>query len=100
MCYDQDATKLLDVIDQCFLGVFVLELVVKIVGLSPARFWASAWNRLDFVLIFTSLAVQVRTMCVFATRMSPPSHLFRLPRCLSLPVAAALLRFGCFEVDG
>ena len=48
----------LDTLDLAFLCLFSLELIVKVIGLSFARFWHSSWNRLDFVLVVLSIVAQ------------------------------------------
>ena len=59
-CVPQSVLDLLDTIDLVFLCLFALELVLKIVGLSAARFWAHGWNRFDFLLVVVSGFAEVR----------------------------------------
>jgi voltage-gated sodium channel len=50
---DRDHGALLDTLNAVFLGVFVVELLVRFAaaGFSPRRYFASGWNVFDFVVV-------------------------------------------------
>jgi len=50
------------VLDGCnvaFGGVFILEVIVKVVGLGAAQYWSSGWNRFDFSVVAINVATFV-----------------------------------------
>lgn len=48
-----------DVIDDILIIFYVVEIVIKIVGLGPENFFADPWNKLDFILITIGLALEL-----------------------------------------
>jgi len=53
---ERDLGGTLDVLDKVFLGIFVVELLVRLtaVGWSVRAFFASGWNTFDFVVVTAS----------------------------------------------
>lgn len=49
--------SVLAVIDNVLLWIFVIEIIIRIVGLGPQNFFEDKWNRLDFILIVIILFV-------------------------------------------
>jgi len=58
----EDAGGLLDTLNDVFLGVFVVELVIRIgaFGSRPQDFFRSGWNVFDFVVVAASFAPGLR----------------------------------------
>lgn len=46
-----------DVIDDVLIIFYVVEIVLKIIGLGPENFLKDPWNKLDFLLITIGLAL-------------------------------------------
>lgn len=46
-----------DVIDDVLIIFYVVEIVLKIIGLGPENFFKDPWNKLDFLLITIGLAL-------------------------------------------
>ena len=59
---ERDAGGLLDALNDVFLGVFVVELSIRIAayGRRPLSFFASGWNVFDFVVVAAAFAPGVR----------------------------------------
>lgn len=51
--------RVFDVIDDILIIFYVVEIVLKIVGLGPENFFKDPWNNLDFVIIFVGLVLEV-----------------------------------------
>lgn len=51
--------KVFDVIDDVLIIVYVVEIVVKMVGLGPENFFKDPWNNLDFVIILIGLVLEL-----------------------------------------
>ena len=46
------------IVDYCTYGIFVVEMVLLMYAMSPGKYWASNWNRLDaFVVICSGLGI-------------------------------------------
>ena len=46
----------LNVANAIFMGIFVVEMVLKLVALGPKRYFTEFWNILDFIIVLASLA--------------------------------------------
>jgi voltage-gated sodium channel len=59
---ERDAGTLLTVLDEVFLGIFVVELVIRIVayGSRPQDFFKDGWNVFDFIVIGAAFAPGLR----------------------------------------
>ena len=55
---ERDAGTLLDRLNDVFLGIFVVELILRFAsyGRRPGQFFRSGWNTFDFVIIAASFA--------------------------------------------
>ena len=47
--------------NDAFTGIFIAEVVLKNVALTPNIYWQDYWNRFDFVIIIASIAAVVIT---------------------------------------
>ena len=58
----RDAGDLLDALNDIFLGIFVVELAIRLTafGSRPGQFFRSGWNVFDFVVIVASFAPGLR----------------------------------------
>lgn len=45
----------LKLVNYIFSGVFVIEMILKHLGLGFKRYWASNWNRFDAFVVFASI---------------------------------------------
>eukprot|EP01063_Lacrimia_lanifica_P027509 TRINITY_DN3873_c0_g1_i9.p1 TRINITY_DN3873_c0_g1~~TRINITY_DN3873_c0_g1_i9.p1 ORF type:complete len:602 (+),score=177.42 TRINITY_DN3873_c0_g1_i9:597-2402(+) len=62
-------------------GIFVLEVIIKILGLTPQHYFSENWNRFDFVMSLSILGVLVSLIDGVDTtfiRALPTMRLFRL----------------------
>ena len=50
--------ELCDNIDFYFIFIYLVEVILKIVGLGPVDYFADPWNKMDFSLVLTSLIIQ------------------------------------------
>lgn len=41
---DPQTNEILDVIDNCCLGIYIIEFLIKIIGLGIARYFEDSWN--------------------------------------------------------
>src|SRR5688572_975415 len=59
---EANAGELLDVLDAIFLGIFVVELVIRITayGRHPGNFFRNGWNVFDFVVIAAAFVPGIR----------------------------------------
>ncbi len=59
---EANAGELLDVLDAVFLGIFVVELVIRITayGRHPRNFFRNGWNVFDFVVIAAAFVPGIR----------------------------------------
>jgi len=48
-----------DTLDQVLTYIFIVEFVIKILGLGPLLYFRDNWNKLDFSMILISLAIDV-----------------------------------------
>lgn len=55
--YDMERTveNMLEIVDYIFVGIFVVEFLLKITGLGPKYYWADSWNRFDFIIVVVSV---------------------------------------------
>lgn len=98
-----DVGGLLDTLNEIFLGVFVVELAIRIVafGSHPQRFFRSGWNIFDFVVVAGSFAPGLRENATLL-RLARLARVIRIVRILpdlrllvtamgrSLPAVASL----------
>lgn len=64
LAYDESPdvyNQILENINLGFTIVFILEALIKIIGLSPATYFRSSWNKFDFVVVMTSLVDLIMT---------------------------------------
>jgi voltage-gated sodium channel len=100
---ERDAGATLDLLNDVFLGIFVVELVVRFlaVGANPARFFRNGWNAFDFVVVAAAfvpglrenatllrLARLLRVVRVF--RLLPDLRVFVIAVGRSLPAVGTL----------
>jgi voltage-gated sodium channel len=54
---DQSIVQTCAVIDEVILGIFIMEMVVKMIGESPRvdRYFYNAWNQFDFVIVASAV---------------------------------------------
>lgn len=50
----KEYVNILEIINICFTSIFMLECVIKIVGMGPDYFKHS-WNRFDFIVVIASI---------------------------------------------
>ena len=59
-CYYEGSStyynNILEDINYFFTGVFTAEFLLKILGFGPKVYFASNWNRFDFLIVFCSMA--------------------------------------------
>jgi hypothetical protein len=66
--YDEasaDYTKGLEYINYAFTGIFCVEALLKLYGLTPANYFQGSWNCFDFGVVFCSLLEISLNMTVF-----------------------------------
>jgi voltage-gated sodium channel len=51
--------KVLLIIDEVLIWIFIADMILKIVGLGPEQFFYDKWNHLDFALVVIILIVEV-----------------------------------------
>lgn len=100
---DREAGDLLELLNSVFLGIFVVELLIRFaaVGANPARFFRSGWNVFDFVVVAAAfvpglrenatllrLARLLRVVRVF--RLLPDLRVFVVAVGRSLPAVGTL----------
>lgn len=74
---------LLELIDQAFILIFLVEAIVKLSVLKPRHYFASSWNRFDFVIVVGSLpTLLINFIEVPDTSLLIILRLFRLIRIL------------------
>lgn len=56
---DDDTTDLLDNLDGYFLYIYIVEIVVKLLGLGFIEYFSDGWNILDFVLTLITIVTQI-----------------------------------------
>ena len=44
-----------DIVDNIFMGLYCLEIGIKIIGLGPEDFFLDKWNKVDFFLVAIGL---------------------------------------------
>ncbi|MBA3328289.1 MAG: ion transporter [Solirubrobacterales bacterium] len=107
----RDAGGLLRTLNDVFLGVFVVELVIRLTafGSRPGRFFRSGWNVFDFVVVFASFAPGLRENATLL-RIARLARVMRVVRLLpdlrvliiaigrSLPGVASLVVLGVLTV--
>ena len=81
--------KLLEIIDQLFIVLFILEAIVKMWALSPRQYFSRGWNRFDFAIVVLSLP----SLLVHVLPIIPDTSLLLLLRLFRL---FRLLRFVHF----
>merc|ERR1711871_1072286 len=56
--YDQESwyESLLDILNSVFTYIFIVEFVMKHIGLGMRQYWGDTWNRLDGTLVLISIA--------------------------------------------
>lgn len=80
--------RVFDVIDDILIIFYVIEIVVKIVGLGPENFFKDPWNNLDFVIIFVGLILE----CIpqeYVARNS--DELFKMARIFRITILIKLI---------
>lgn len=70
-------SQILLILDKVILGIFVLEILVKITGLGFKRYFSSGWNWFDFAIVAGSL-IFLATPFVSSLRLIRVLRLFRL----------------------
>ena len=56
---EDNVVQILDKIDEYFVYVFLIECVMKIIGLGIKEYFADNWNKFDFFLVMLSLMMNV-----------------------------------------
>ena len=56
---NEETLSKVDTADQVIMYIFVVEAIIKIIGLGPSLYFRDSWNRFDFALVITSLCVDV-----------------------------------------
>ena len=54
--WSKQSVQLLGHTDTIFVGLFTIELLVKVLGLSLSDTWSDMWNRLDVIVVLLSYA--------------------------------------------
>ena len=47
--------RILSYVNLVFTAIFIMEAVLKIIGLGLSGYWFSGWNRFDFFVVLTSI---------------------------------------------
>lgn len=55
--YEQDESivRALEVINYVFSAIFLIEAILKILGLGPKRYFSDGWNQFDFIIAVGSV---------------------------------------------
>ena len=48
-------TSVLDLFNNIFALIFLLEAIIKIAALGPTRYFSMGWNNFDFAIVLTSV---------------------------------------------
>ena len=89
---DQDTSDLLDQIDNYFVYIFILEFVIKIIGLGVTDYFKDNWNKFDFFLIISSLVMDVTVSFLKSARGLRSAKSLRFLRIARSPRALRMLR--------
>ncbi|NMO94310.1 ion transporter [Paenibacillus lemnae] len=73
----EPGSSVLITLDKMILLIFVLEIVVKVIGLGFRRYFSSGWNWFDFIIVAASLAFLAAPF-VSALRLVRVLRLFRM----------------------
>ena len=57
-----DLTAFLSIANDCFTIIFIVEMVIKTIGLSPPEYWRDNFNKFDFTIVMFSI---VETLLTF-----------------------------------
>lgn len=92
----QRMTAVVEAINYAFTCVFVVEAALKVVGLGPAGYWRSGWNRFDLLLVLSSVADMLVSLVggaqVGALKIQKVMRLMRLARVVKLVRGAKGIR--------
>jgi len=51
----EEYSKVLENVNLFFTVVFIIEAILKIIGLSFKGYWISSWNKFDFFVVIASI---------------------------------------------
>lgn len=52
----EDIIAIFDSLDDYFLYMYIIEFMIKIIGLGIEKYWEDDWNKFDFGMIVLSVA--------------------------------------------
>jgi len=89
---DQSIADFLDTIDGYFVYIFIIEFVMKIIGLGVTDYFKDNWNKFDFFLIVSSLAMDMTVSFLKSARSLRSAKSLRFLRIARSPRALRMLR--------
>ena len=84
--------ELYDTIDYWFIVVYILEFLMKIVGLGIFGYFRDNWNKLDFVLIIISLSTDFAFTMLRVLRNARAAKASRITRLVRAKKAYIMVR--------
>ncbi len=78
----------LEVIDQFFIGLFVLEAIIKIRAMGREKYFSIGWNKFDFIIVVLSLPTLLTHLVTI-----PDTSLFLILRLFRLTRLVRFVRF-------
>ena len=91
--WSKQSVQLLGHTDTIFVGLFTIELLVKVLGLSLSDTWSDMWNRLDVIVVLLSY-VAMALEAAFASLGSGVAALRALRLLRLLRLLRAIRAFG------
>jgi Ion transport protein len=84
--------ELYDTIDYWFIVVYILEFIIKIIGLGIFGYFRDNWNKLDFVLIIISLSTDFAFTMLRVLRNARAAKASRITRLVRAKKAYRMVR--------
>ena len=93
MDFDDETLSTLDTIDTVFVYIFVGEFIIKVFGLGLRDYFKDNWNKFDFVLVVSSLLMDVAVNILKSVRGLRSTRGIRFFRVAKCQRAFRLLKF-------
>ena len=93
MDFDEETLSTLETIDTVFIYIFVGEFIIKVIGLGFRDYFRDNWNKFDFVLVVSSLLMNVAVNLLKSARGLRSTRGLRFLRVARSQRALRLLKF-------
>jgi len=90
---NESMTTILDTADNIFVYIFLVEFLVKILGLGVHSYFKDNWNKFDFALVISSLVMNVTVNLLKSARSLRSAKSLRFFRVARSQRALRLLKF-------